>query len=325
MSIRLPAQWEKQKSIIVVFPIKHKDWQHSIREIQLSYVNFINTLREFQLCIVVCENPEILDSFFDSLENIVIYKAKTDDTWIRDFGAIDFYKDGKLKSYDFRFNAWGDKFSSSLDDKFNILYSKKNLIQVEFILEGGSIDTNGKGDLLTTSKCLFNSNRNSKYSDDEILQKLKKLFGLKRIVVLNHGHLKGDDTDSHIDTLARFIDEDSIAYVKCYDKNDEHFKELKKMEEELKMSSFRLIPLPLPSAKYHKNRRLPATYLNFIFINGALIVPTYGDKNDKIVIEILKNEIDDREVRGVDASIFIREYGSLHCSCINNFCEDLEC
>ncbi len=131
MQIRLPAEWEKQKSIMVVFPTTQKDWQHSIKEIQKSYVNFINAITRFQKCVVICNNKKVLNKSFDSFENIEIHEIKTDDTWIRDFGAIDVFIDGELKSYNFKFNAWGDKFEASMDDNFNKNFFKKDLLHVE--------------------------------------------------------------------------------------------------------------------------------------------------------------------------------------------------
>ena len=318
MNIRLPAEWEEQDSLIVVFPTNHTDWQHSMQEIQTSYVKFINAIREFQKCIVICDNKGTIKHFFSDLKNIQIVEITTNDTWIRDFGAIDFFQNNKLHSYNFIFNAWGNKFESSADNDFNTKFQKKNLVNIDFVLEGGSIDTNGEGTLLTTSKCIFNQNRNATFSNEAIIKKLKKLFGLHQLIVLNHGALKGDDTDSHIDTLARFISNDTIAYVKCYDENDIHFEELNLMEQELQKTSFKLIPLPLPKAKYFRKQRLPATYLNFIFINHALILPTYDDKYDTKVVEILQKELPSRVIKTVDASIFIREGGSLHCSSISN-------
>lgn len=319
LNIRLPAEWEAQKSITVVFPTIHKDWQHSLKEIQKTYVKLINTIREFQKCIVICNDKTILEQFFNSFKNIEIYEIQTNDTWIRDFGAIDFFKNAELKSYNFIFNAWGDKFSSNLDNDFNKNFVKTNLIDVDFILEGGSIESNGEGVLLTTSKCIFNKNRNVTKSKEEIISKIKELFELKELIILNHGALEGDDTDSHIDTLARFIDKDTIVYAKCYDKNDTHFDELNKMEKELEKTSFKLIPLPLPSPKFFHEERLPATYLNFIFINDAIILPIYNDKNDDLVIKILQQHIKNRVIKTVDSSILIREHGSLHCSSINQF------
>ena len=323
MNLRLPAQWEHQDSIIVVFPTNHTDWQYCIEEIQKSYVTFINAIREFQKCIVICDDEKIIKHFFSELENIQIINITTNDTWIRDFGAIDFFQDNKLHSYNFIFNAWGNKFESKRDNDFNAKFQKKNLVNVDFILEGGSIDTNGKGTLLTTSKCIFNKNRNDRYNKEEITYKLKKLFGLNQLIILNHGALKGDDTDSHIDTLARFINENTIAYVKCYDENDIHFEELNLMEQELQKNPFKLVPLPLPKAKYFGKQRLPATYLNFIFINQALILPTYNDSNDNKVVKILQKELPNRVIKPVDASIFIREGGSLHCSSINKIANNM--
>ena len=319
MQIRLPAEWEKQSSIMVVFPTNHKDWQHSLKEIQKSYIEFINAIIKFQKCIVVCDKPDILKNHLITTDNIEIYNIKTDDTWIRDFGPIDVYINGELKSYNFKFNAWGNKFQSSLDNNFNKYLCKKNLIDIDFILEGGSIESNGDGVMLSTSKCIFNANRNSTYKPKDIEEKLATTFGLKKLIILKYGHLIGDDTDAHIDTLARFIDKETIAYAKCTDKNDIHFNELLKMEDELKKTGFKLVPLPLPSPIYFNNRRLPATYLNFVFINDAIIVPTYNDKNDKKVLEILKKKIKNRKVIGVNSKVFIRENGSLHCSSINNF------
>jgi len=319
VAIRLPAQWEKQKSIIVVFPTNQIDWQHSLEEIQKSYVVFIKTITDFQKCIIICHDKKILDNFFTSYKNIEVHEIQTNDTWIRDFGAIDFFENKKLNSYNFIFNAWGDKFSSTLDNKFNTKFYKNNLVNEDFILEGGSIDTNGNGVLLSTAKCLFNQNRNTTYKKEDILEKLRAYFGLKDIIMLQHGSLKGDDTDSHVDTLARFIDEESIVYIKCYDELDEHFEELNKMEKELEKTGFKLIALPLPKAKYFQNKRLPCTYINFIFVNGAIIVPIYNDENDKIALDILNLHVKNRIIKSVDASIFIREYGSLHCASINQF------
>jgi agmatine/peptidylarginine deiminase len=320
LNIRIPAEWEEQESILVVFPTTHKDWQHSIKEIQKSYVNFINAIRKYQKCIIICDEPKILDKYFNDFKNIQIVNISTNDTWIRDFGAIDFFEDDKIKSYNFIFNAWGDKFTSNLDNEFNKKFSTTELVDIDFILEGGSIDSNGNGVMLTTSRCIFNKNRNAHLSKEEIINKIKSLFGLNGLIILNHGALVGDDTDSHIDTLARFIDKDTIAYVKCYDKNDKHYEELNLMEDELKKTRYNLVAIPLPKAHYFNDHRIPATYLNFVFINNALILPTYNDEiNDKIAYDILSKYFQNKKIICVDASIFIREHGSLHCASMNKY------
>jgi len=321
---RLPAEWEEQDYIMLVFPTPNSDWKHSIYDIQKSYLALIKTIIKYQKCIVACDEISKLSNILPKSKNIKLLQIETDDTWIRDFGGISIFQDDKLKILNFRFNAWGEKFPHTKDNLFNaklkkIGFYKAPMKDINFVLEGGSIDTNGKGVLLSTQNCIFNQNRNPKFSKNQILDILKKSLGVEQIIVLQNGSLIGDDTDSHIDTLARFIDEESIAYVKCYDKSDKHFESLSKMEKELKKTKFHLVPLPLPSPKYFLGKRLPATYINFIFINGALIVPTYKDKFDKIALDILSNFFPDRDVIGVDASIFIREHGSLHCATMNYY------
>ena len=326
MPIRLPAQWEKQEFIMLVFPYIKSDWKHSIKEIRSSYIRLIEVIIKYQKCVILSASKQEALHLLPKPENIEVLQVDTDDTWIRDFGGICIYKDGKLEILNFKFNAWGEKFGYKKDNRVNIKlneqqFFKSPLRDIDFVLEGGSIDTNGKGVLLSTQNCIFNKNRNPNLSKEQIIDTLKTTLGAKEMIILKNGTLIGDDTDSHVDTLARFVDTNTIAYVKCYDKNDEHYDTLDRMENELKATNFKLLPLPLPLPKYFQNRRLPATYLNFIFINGALVVPTYKDKNDKIALKILQDFFKDRDVIGVDASIFIREHGSLHCSTMNFYKE----
>ncbi len=322
---RLPAEWEKQKILLITFPHKKTDWNRYLKEIRKSYVEIIKTIAKFQKVLILSDNKKRVKSYFKKRKNLKFVEIKSNDTWIRDYGFITLLGEKRKYLYNFKFNGWGDKFSSSLDNKINRklykkgLFKKYKLINRNFILEGGSIDTNGKGVLLTTEECLLNKNRNN-LSKREIAKKLKKFFNLKKIIWLKNGHLIGDDTDAHIDTIARFIDEKTIAYVKCYDKNDPHFKSLSKMEKELKKREFNLLPLPLPSPKFYDGERLPATYLNFLFINGALILPIYNDIYDEVAIKRLKKFFKNRKkIVTIDASILIREHGSLHCATIGIF------
>lgn len=322
MKIRIPAEWEEQEALIVVFPPQKSDWAHSIKEIHQSYLEFIGKIARFQKCMVICEDKKILSTALPSLQNIELIEMPTNDTWIRDFGGINVYKNGKRQTYDFVFNAWGNKFDASIDNTitkrlFDEGYLSGKLKSFDFVLEGGSIDTNGEGVMLSTAYCLFEENRNPELSKKKIKKTLMKLFGLKELIILKHGALMGDDTDSHIDTLARFINKNTIAYVKCYDKNDAHYKELKKMEKELQKTGFDLLPLPLPSPKYFNNHRIPATYMNFVLINNAVLVPTYSDTYDKEVLATFARHFPEREIVGIESSVFIREHGSLHCASMN--------
>lgn len=322
MKLRTPAEWEEQEALIVVFPPKQSDWAHSLKEIHQSYLEFIGKIARFQKCMVICEDKKALATALPSLQNVELIEMPTNDTWIRDFGGINVYKNGKRQTYDFIFNAWGNKFDASIDNTitqrlFDEGHLKGKLKSLDFVLEGGSIDTNGEGVMLSTAYCLFEENRNPELSKKKIKKTLMKLFGLKELIILKHGALMGDDTDSHIDTLARFINKNTIAYVKCYDKKDAHYKELKKMEKELKKTGFDLLPLPLPSPKYFNDHRIPATYMNFVLINNAVLVPTYSDTYDEEVLATFARHFPEREIVGIESSVFIREHGSLHCASMN--------
>lgn len=318
--MRAFAEWENQECLLLSLPHKDSDWSEYLDEILDSYKELILAILPFEKCLLICPDLEILNRF-SQISNCKLLQVQTNDTWIRDYGLIDVENGDEIMSYDFKFNAWGGKFASEKDDLVNGELAKffgTKVKKVDMILEGGSIEFNGKGVLLTTTKCLLNDNRN-KLSKFEIEARLKELFGLQRVIWLENGFIKGDDTDSHIDTLARFISHDTIAYASCDDENDEHFSELKNMEKELEKTGFNLIKLPIPSAKFFQGKRLACTYLNFIFINGALIVPTYDDKNDKIVLERLQNALPNLKIIGVNSLVFVRQNGSLHCSSQNRF------
>ena len=323
----LPCETQKQEAIMITFPHPESDWICCLEEIEKTYILMIKTISNYQKCIVLCDDiKRVKDILKDTNnKNIIYIKVPTNDTWIRDYGAIDIFDKNEIISYDFIFNGWGEKFDASLDDKVNQnIYDQglftNELKKMDFVLEGGSIDSNGKGVMLTTKKCLLQKHRNPSLNQKEIDSFLKKIFGLKKIIWLENGSLQGDDTDSHIDTLVRFLDGRSIAYVKCEDKEDEHFYELKEMEKELLKSGFDLYPLPLPSPVYHDNERLPATYANFLLINNALLMPTYKDnKNDEKVFTFFKSFYKNRDIIPIDATTLIKEHGSIHCATINRW------
>ncbi|MGB2553186.1 agmatine deiminase family protein [Campylobacter sp. MOP51] len=320
--MRAYAEWEKQELLFLSLPHKNSDWRPYLNEILDSYEELVAAITPFQKCVLICPDEGIFNSRFAKFDNVEFVKIDTNDTWIRDYGMIDVENVDKILSYDFKFNAWGGKFESSKDNAVNLELIKRfktNLQEIDFILEGGSVEFNGQGTLLTTETCLLNDNRNSKFSKDQIEERLKELFGLNRVIWLKHGFIKGDDTDSHIDTLARFISPDTIAYACTDDKNDEHYEELEKMKQELKKTGFNLLPLPLPSPKFYEGKRLGCTYANFIFVNGALIVPIYDDKNDKIVLERLAKALPNHKIIGVNSLVFVRQNGSLHCSSQNRY------
>jgi len=324
---RLIAEFEEQNFTQIIFPHPKTDWNPYLEEAQKCFIEIINTIIKFQKCLVICYDIEAVKKRFKTDKNLFFVQYTTDDTWARDCSALSIEDQEEIKLLDFSFNAWGEKFHAQKDDALSVAIQKcynKKLYSVDFVLEGGAVESNGVDTILTTTACMLNKNRNPDLNNIQITQRLKEYFGAKHILYLNHGYLAGDDTDSHIDTLARFINQDTIMYVKCEDKNDEHYHQLLLMEEELHMiaqeQNLKLIALPMPDALYYDNERLPATYANFLFVNGAVLVPVYNVAQDKKAIEIFKSTFADKEIVAIDSSVLIRQHGSLHCVTMNFAC-----
>jgi agmatine/peptidylarginine deiminase len=321
---RFIAEFEKQSFTQIIFPHSQTDWLEYLDDAIKNYIEIINAIIRYQKCLVICNDIDLVKSYFTKNENLYFIEYNTDDTWARDCSSLCIYQDQELKLLDFKFNGWGDKFESSKDNAMSKSISKyysQKLESIEFILEGGAIDGNGDDAILTTSKCLFNKNRNAKLTPLQITKKINQFFGVTKIFYLEHGYLDGDDTDSHIDTLARFIDNKTIMYISCRDKRDKHYVELKLMEDELKEialdNNYNLISLPMTEAIYYKNERLPATYANFLFVNGAVLVPIYGVKEDEEAIEVFRDTFRDKDIVPIDCSTLIKQHGSLHCITMN--------
>lgn len=328
------AEWEKQDGILLSFPHKNSDWKPYLDEARNTYCEIIYPILQVESCLLVCKNKtstkDYINNYFAKkdwnpklLSRLYCVEIPSNDTWTRDFGGITITKNNQNIVLDFGFNGWGLKFASNFDNKITRELAKlgilKNIKTENLILEGGSIESNGAGILLTNTQCLLEDNRNPTYTQKQLEKKLKKTLGIQQILWLNSGYLSGDDTDSHIDTLARFVDKKTIVYVGCADKNDEHYpallamkKELEKLRD-LKGEPFKLVELPFVGAKYFDNERLPATYANFLFLNGRILLPTYQDSNDNLAREILQNICPKHEVIPIDCSVLIRQHGSLHC------------
>lgn len=330
--IRMPAEWEKQRAVLLSFPHEETDWHNTDNEAELEaslspFIRIAQAIAYGQAVYIICKDKEKISSMFCSTRNMTFIEIPTNDTWIRDYGCISIKENDEVRLLDFTFDGWGGKFEASLDNTVNRTLHQKGYLgitpleQIDFVLEGGSLESDGEGTILTTSACLCNPNRNGGLSKKEIEEKLHTYLGAQRVLWLDHGYLAGDDTDSHIDTLARLVNKTTIMYVKCEDKNDEHYEALQKMEAQLKSfttmegQAYTLIPLPMCEAKYNDEKeRLPATYANFLITNDALIYPTYGDKNDTKVGEIFKEVFPDKEIIPINCLKLIEQGGSLHCS-----------
>ncbi len=329
-NIILPAEWAKQSGVQLTWPHAATDWQPILEEVEECFCHIAKAISDVELLLIVAPDTESVKEMLITkninTDNIRFFTCPTNDTWTRDHGGISILKNGKPVVVDFKFNGWGLKFASNFDNLITSNLHKAGYLsaayenRLNFVLEGGSLESDGKGTLLTTSECLLSLNRNGEWNKQQIEEYLKSVFGLNRILWLNHGFLAGDDTDSHIDTLARLCSDDTIAYVKCEDENDIHFEALKQMEEELKLfrttdgKPYRLLALPMANEVFYDGERLPATYANFLIINSAILYPTYNQPvNDQKAGEVLQTAFPDREIIGIDCSALIKQHGSLHC------------
>ena len=329
---RVPAEWEKQQCVLMSFPHEETDWHNPDNKTDLEaslspFIRIAQAISYAQAVYIICKDKSKISSMFCSTRNMTFIEIPTNDTWIRDYGYISVMEDKEKKLLDFTFDGWGAKFEASLDNTVNSTLHKKGymgitpLESINFVLEGGSIESDGEGTILTTTACLCNPNRNGGLAKKQVEQKLHQMLGTQRVLWLDYGYLAGDDTDSHIDTLARFVNKETIVYLKCDNKEDEHYEALQKMEEQLKTfktiegNPYTLIALPMTEAIYNvEKERLPASYANFLIANDALIYPTYSDKNDKIVHEIFTGLFPDKEIIPINCLKLIEQGGSLHCS-----------
>ncbi len=329
ISRRFPAEWEPQGGVMVSWPHPGTDWAYMLDEVTSCFVEIVTAIAEEQPVVVIVPDkglaaPHLLDA---NQDNIIYAELPTNDTWVRDFGPITIIEGGLPRLLDFGFNGWGLKFAADKDNLLTMRLVDLGVLRAKyencrgFILEGGSVESDGRGTLLTTSKCLLSPNRNGEMSRDRIEEYLKVRFGLKQVLWLDHGYLAGDDTDSHIDTLARLAPHDTIIYVGCNDASDEHYEELQAMKRQLmemrdsEGKPYNLIELPLPEPIYDENgERLPATYANFLIMNKSVLLPVYGQPmNDELAAQLLKISFPDHEIKKIDCRALIKQHGSLHC------------
>lgn len=297
------AEWEPQSAVQLTWPHKDTDWAPILPEITAVYEEIKREIESRETVIVVDDIPH-------------------NDTWARDHGFITVEENGQLILLDFKFNGWGEKYAAELDNDINRQLYEQQLVKgiyeshLDFVLEGGSIESDGKGTIFTTTCCLMAPHRNQPLTQQEIEQQLKEWLGAERIVWINHGSLIGDDTDGHIDTLVRIAPNDTLLYIGA---DDEH-PDLLLMEQELQQlrtidgHPYRLLRLPMPRPIYDDGERLPATYANYLVINGAVLVPTYNQPDlDQEAISTIGKAFPDREIIGIDCRAVIRQHGSLHC------------
>lgn len=330
----LPAEWFPQSGLQLTWPHAGTDWAYMLDEVVKCYLRLTFEIASRQPLIIVTPDAhateaKIREQLPERVANNIKYvECPTNDTWARDHAFLTKIGSNGPELLDFGFNGWGGKFAYEYDNAINRHLFESGLLNgtykncLDFILEGGSIESDGAGTLLTTTSCLLNPNRNKAMTIDDIEQKLQKTLGAQRVLWLHHGHLAGDDTDGHIDTLARFATAESIVYVCCQDQADPHYEPLKQMEEELKSFTtlqgrpYQLFALPMPAPIYDEdNERLPATYANFLIMNKVVLMPTYNQpETDEAAHRIMQEAFSQYDIVDVDCTVLIKQHGSLHCS-----------
>jgi len=328
-NIILPAEWSLQSCVQLTWPHEDTDWAPILDEVIPCFVAIAREIMKREKLLIVCRDEQtVRKQLGDIIEDRVLFKEiESNDTWARDHGGITVFHDDQPVMYDFVFNGWGMKFAADKDNLITRMLFMTGTFGEEIqygnmqplVLEGGSIESDGEGTLLTTAECLLSVNRNEYLDQEQLEIHLKDIFGVERVLWLYSGFLEGDDTDSHIDTLARFCSEDTIAYVQCKDETDEHYQELHAMEAELKSFTrrngepYKLIPLPMADEVLWEGDRLPATYANFLIINGAVLLPFYNSPKDEQAKAALQGAFPDREIIGINCLPLIKQHGSLHC------------
>ena len=360
---RMPAEWEHQSCVQLTWPHKDTDWAPILPEITAVYEEMAREISKREGLLIVA--PKALQSILSpQISNLKpqtsnLLPFTSNDTWARDHGFITVVEGSALHLLDFSFNGWGEKFPAELDNQINRRLYDQGLVKgtyedhLDFVLEGGSIESDGKGTIFTTSCCLMAPHRNQPLTQQQIEDRLKAYLGAERVVWINHGSLIGDDTDGHIDTLVRICPNDTLLYIG----GDDDHPDLAAMEEELRElrtldgKPYRLLKLPMPrpvyssqfivhssqlndaqpnyessqlndaqpnyelcTMNYELTDRLPATYANYLVINGAVLVPTYAQPDlDAEAMRIIGQAFPDREIVGIDCRAVIRQHGSLHC------------
>lgn len=331
-NLRLPAEWESQSAILIAWPHADTDWAERLDQVEETYIALVAAITRFQP-VVICVADDDLETYAEmrlrsnrvDMAQVKFVTAAYDDTWLRDSGPITLKAgNGSFRLLDFRFTGWGGKFEASLDDQLVGVLHQAGLFAagterevIDFALEGGAIDADGTGTLLTTWQCLHERHPNA--SRQELSAKLADWLKQDRVLWLDHGYLEGDDTDAHVDTLVRFASPTSIVYQACDDASDSHYAELQAMGRELEAlrtadgQPYTLFPLPWAQPVIDQGRRLAASYANYLILNGAVLMPAYGDVADDAARDVLAAAYPDRQIVQVPCRSLIWQNGSLHC------------
>lgn len=320
----MAPEWHDIDAVMLAWPHAKTDWAPWLDDARATYINVVSAINRNNAGVIMLCAPEDIESLKALLpENakVLIIPASYNDTWMRDYGFITCKDaDGKGSPVEFRFNGWGNKFDASEDNLANQRYlaalCKAVLRSSPVVAEGGALEIDEEGHLLSTAQCLLNPERNDDMSLSAYADAFKDMLGCRKVTVLQHGHLEGDDTDGHIDTLVRFTPNKGLVIQACNNRpHDSHYEGLKALCDEcaLELPEHAQFHLPLPYIENEEGDRLPASYANYLICNNAILLPVYGEHEDAEAIQVVQKAHPNHIVEPIDCSVLVKQYGSLHC------------
>lgn len=330
--IRFIPEWEETEYVMLALPHAATDWEYILPEATDQYRRLVSAITgEGIKVILLCPDPdEAAEIMAQCPQNLIFYvRMDYNDTWTRDYGMLSVVRGERLRALDFGFNGWGLKFAACKDNLVNLALHEAGALcegvyrnERDFILEGGSVEADGKGTILTTTRCLSSPNRNGGKTKAELNEILNRRLGAEHVLWLDHGALEGDDTDSHIDTLARLAPDDTIVFTGTRNFDDPMFESLLAMRAQLSMfrtaegNPYNMVELPLPAPVMDPDgSRLPATYANYLVANDIIFMPTYAQPDkDTLAMRSIRIAYPNHKVVGVDCRTLLRQHGSLHCA-----------
>lgn len=324
-SLTLLPEWAEQEAVILAWPHENTDWANNLKEVQTSYVALIKAINQADACVLLLCPQDMCERVVKQLDSnlrVLVIPADYNDTWVRDYGFLTLSDNQHNYPISFKFNGWGDKFDAQLDNAINTQLSplcQQKLIINNTVLEGGAIEMDENQHLLSTASCLYNPKRNGNMSASQYEALFVEHLGAKRVSIFNHGQLEGDDTDGHIDTLARFTPLMGIV-LQCADNRpqDPHFAPLFKLQYEISQAlpQHKIYSLPLPFVVDEDGHRLPASYANFLIINKQILMPIYNVAEDIEAAHVIQKAFPNYTIVQINCAPLVAQYGSLHCICM---------
>ena len=322
----MPAEWEKHEATWLTWPKNPTTFPPRLmEEVEQIYVKMIEELAQGERVDLLVDDTttiEKVSSLLESDDNVVFHTIKTVDVWVRDYGPIFLKNSNSTAATKWLFNAWGNKYEDlRLDQEIGMKIAQSTgarIFEPDMVLEGGSIDVNGAGTCITSKQCLLNKNRNPHLNQDQITQFLKEYLAVTKVIWLDSG-VAGDDTDGHVDDIARFVNKNTIICMIEDNPEDENYEPLQKNLQILhetpdqKGDRIQVVPIRMPQKIDSEEGRLPASYANFYIGNTVVLVPTYGDPNDSPALNTLQTLCPDRKVVGINCKPLLYGLGAIHC------------